>query len=34
MGYQEDTAAAVVFQVTHLLKGNENDEELFKSKVI
>lgn len=33
MGYQEDTAAAVVFQVSHLLEGNEIDEELFKMKV-
>ena len=32
MGYQEDTPAAVVFQVTHLLKDYEDqtDEESFK----
>ena len=32
MGYQEDTPAAVVFQVSHLLKDskNEADEEAFK----
>ena len=32
VGYQEDTPAAVVFQVTHLLKDSENqtDEEAFQ----
>ena len=32
MGYQEDTPAAVVFHVTHLLKDSENqaDEEAFQ----
>ena len=32
MGYQEDTPAAIVFQVTCLLKDTENntDEKAFK----
>ena len=31
MGYQEDTPAAVVFQVTHLLKNEKtNNKELFQ----
>ena len=40
VGYQEDTPAAVVFQVTHLLKDNKKENEmgeealkLFKMKV-
>ena len=36
MGYQKDTPAAVVFQVSHLLKDHteEDDVEHWKAKVI
>jgi len=38
VGYQDDTPAAVVFQVTHLLKSDESDTsdealERWKAKV-
>ena len=34
VGYQEDTPAAVVFQVTHLLKDNESEDvKRWKMKV-
>ena len=33
VGYQKDTPAAVVFQVSHILKDYVNDVEHWKAKV-